>query len=80
MGDIGYMPFTDLSQWLKNEFNFFENGLFCFSKNPFSIFFHPIEIFFQTFYPMVILFFTFHPMAIIFSDFHPMHTVGIGTL
>jgi len=58
-----------------------KKGHFVFQKTPSqNKFFHPIEIFFQTFYlSIAILFFyyssyrnifqTFHPMAILFSTF-----------
>jgi len=50
-----------------------KKGHFVFQKTPSqNKFFHPIEIFFQTFYPMAILFSSFHPIEIFFQTFYPM--------
>ena len=59
--------------WLYLVTIFLKKDYFVFLKLPSqNKFFHPIEIFFQTFYPMAILFSTFHPIEIFFQTFYPM--------
>jgi len=56
-------------------YNFFEKGLFFFflkKSIPRTKFFHPLEIFLQTFYPMAILFSLFILWQLFFQIFYPM--------